>query len=86
LEFTAEVVGKQHREEIDLITDPGAGRHIIELIVGFELGEDPLLAAPALVEDKRLASAEALIGENDLELVAVLVGNEEVGPVLYSAV
>jgi hypothetical protein len=43
LAFTAEVVGKQHREEIDLITDPGAGGDIIELIVGFELGEDPVI-------------------------------------------
>ena len=78
LQFTAEVVGQQRREQIDLITDPGAGRDIIELIVGFELGKDPLLTAPALVEGKRLASAEALIGENDLELVAVRIGDEEV--------
>ena len=78
LQFTAEVVGEERRERIDLITNPGTGGNIIELIVGFKLGEDPLLAAPALVEGKCLASAEALIGENDLELVAVLVGDEEV--------
>ena len=78
LQFTAEVVGEERREQIDLITDPGTGRDIIELIVGFELGEDPLLTAPALVEGKRLAGTETLIGENDFELVAVLVGDEEV--------
>ncbi|MGH8711931.1 MAG: hypothetical protein ACREVA_11585, partial [Burkholderiales bacterium] len=63
---------------IDLITDPGTGGDIIELIAGFELGEDPLLAAPALMEGKRLARAAAFIGENDLELLAVCIGDEEI--------
>ena len=42
LQFTAEVVGEERREQIDLITNPGTGGNIIELIVGFKLGEDPL--------------------------------------------
>jgi hypothetical protein len=45
-------MGEKHREQVDLIPNPGAGGDIAERIVGFELGEDPLLAAPAeLVND-----------------------------------
>ncbi len=46
---TAEVVGEQHREQIDLITGPGRGGDIIELTVGFALGEHPLLDCPVYV-------------------------------------
>jgi len=49
---TAEVVGEEHREQIDLITGPGRGGYIIELIVAFELGEDPLLTVPSTLRHK----------------------------------
>ena len=61
-------MGEQHREQIDLIPNPGAGGHIAERVVGFELGEDPLLAAAPVVEDERLAGAQGLVGQDDLEL------------------
>lgn len=71
-------MGQEHREQIDLIPNPGAGGDIAERVVGFELGEDPLLAAPAVVEDERLAGAQALVGQDDLELIAVVMRDEEI--------
>jgi hypothetical protein len=59
-------MGEMHREQVDLIPDPGAGGDIGERVVGFELGEDPLLAAPAESHcaaprrQKRRASMRAL--------------------------
>ena len=38
-------MGEKHREQVDLIANPGAGGNIAKRVVGFELGEDPFLAA-----------------------------------------
>ena len=46
-------MGEEHREQVDLIPNPGAGGYISECVVGFELGQAPLLAAAAVVEDGR---------------------------------
>jgi hypothetical protein len=62
-------MGEKHGEQVDLIPDPGAGRDITECVVGFELGEYPLLATPAVVEEQRLAGAQGLVGQDDLELM-----------------
>ena len=48
-------MGEQHRKQAD---PPGAVGDIAERVVGFELGEDPLLAAPAVVEGERLTNRE----------------------------
>ncbi len=63
LEFTAEVVGEEHREQVDLIAAPGAGGDIIELIVGFELGKEAFLTPAAVMEGEHLAGTEAFIAE-----------------------
>jgi hypothetical protein len=70
-------MGEKHREQVDLIPDPGAGGDIAERVVGFELAEDPLLAFAAVVEDERLAGAQGF-GQDDLELIAVVMRDEEV--------
>ena len=67
-------MGEEHGEQIDLVPDPGAGGNIIELIVGFKLGEEAFLCSPAIVEGEHLAGAEAFVGEDDLELIAELMG------------
>jgi len=50
LQLTAKVVGEEHREQVDLIANPGASGYIVELIVGFEFGEQAFLTSAAVME------------------------------------
>ncbi len=63
---------------LDFIAHPRAGGHAVELICRFELGEDPFLTLPAVVQGEFLAGAKALVGQDDFELVTVFVRDEEV--------
>jgi len=56
LELAAERVWARSTEsQVDRVTDPGTGGHVVELIVGFELGEEVFLAPVAVMEGKHLA-------------------------------
>jgi hypothetical protein len=60
LELAAEGMGEEHREEIDLIPDPGAGRYIAERVVGFELGEASVgrVSAPLIRRKLRVMTSQ----------------------------
>ena len=57
----AEVMGEKHREQVDLIPNPGAGGDIAERVVRFELGEDPFMAAPTVWKTSVLRAPKGLL-------------------------
>jgi len=65
-------------KHVELIAHTRGDRHIVHLAVRLEFGKDPLLRPTTLVEPNDLAYAGALVGNDDLEVVAVLCGLEEV--------
>ena len=78
LKLTSEVVSENAGEHVELVPNPRLGRHVAHLAVRLELGEDALLRAPPFVEQNGLAWTGSLVGHDDLELVPVLDGLEQV--------
>ena len=78
LQFPVQIVRQHSRQHEGLIPCLGAGRHIVHLCLGLEFGEDGLLGATTVVEGDHFAGAHGLVGDEDLEVVAVFEGDEEV--------
>lgn len=78
MQFPGQIVSEQRAEKIDLVADPGARRNIVELVVGFQFGEDPLLGPAAVMELKCIARTEAFVGDDSLEFVVVIVDDEQI--------
>jgi hypothetical protein len=67
-------VGEDGAEHVELITQAGARGHVVELVVGLELGEQALLGAAAVVEGQQGGGLDTLVGDDDLELIALDLG------------
>lgn len=65
-------------QQIDLVAMPGSCRYIRHLILRFEFGENPFLATTTIVESHYPGGGQRLIGQDDLECITVLVGDEQV--------
>ena len=71
-------MGKQRTQQVDLVTHPSSTRHVGQLIVGFKLRKEPFLTAPAIVESHHLVRRQSLIGDDELELMAVLIEHKQI--------
>ena len=78
LQFAVEVVRHDRREQPGLVGGPASTRDVIHLGLRFQLREDRLLGAAAVVQRQDFARRQRGIGEDHFELVAVLVGGEEI--------
>ena len=65
-------------EQIGLIARLLAHRDVFHLTVRLQFREDPLLSPPTVVELDDRTCGQCLIGHDDLELVVVYVGHEQV--------
>jgi hypothetical protein len=70
-------IGGHTEGKVPLRPNEAAGARCAETCPGVRM-PSPLLAAPAVVEDERLAGAHGLVGQDDLELIAVGMRDEEV--------
>lgn len=71
-------MGKEHAQQINLVAHPGAGREVAHVAVRLGLTEDPFLSTAPFAKLQHLTSRQALVREDDLEVVAVLVRDEEI--------
>ncbi len=78
LQFATQVVGQHAGEEKDLIADPPAARHVVELALRLELAKDGFLSPTTLMKRDDATGSDALVGDDDLELVAIDVRHKEV--------
>jgi len=78
LQFAIEIVRHHSREHEGLIAGPGAVRNVVYLGLGLEFGEDSLLCLAPVVESEDLPGADGLVGNDNLEVVPVRVGDEEI--------
>src|SRR6202163_1450642 len=78
LQFPVEIVGQRGGEQEDLVPGERLRGDVVELPVGFQFSEASLLGASAVVIADHLFGANRLVGYEDLELVAALLGNKEV--------
>ena len=78
LQFSRQIVGEQFGQQIGLIAIEGTHRHVIEVAVGLQLGEDSFLGAASLVEGHHSPGSDGLVRHDHLELIPVLVGHEQV--------
>ena len=76
LQFAGEVVGEDSVEHVQLVSNQGPDRYVIDLVMCFELGEDTLLRSPAFMEGDDVMRAHSLVGDDDLDFVPILNGSE----------
>ena len=78
LHLPVQVVGQHGRDEIDLIARPISSGHIVHLCLRLQLGKEPFLRTSSIVVGQYFFGRELLVGDNYLEVIAVLIGNEQV--------
>jgi hypothetical protein len=78
LQFASQVVSKQSGQQVQFVAASAAHRYIVHLAIPLEFAEDVFLAAAALVKGHHIAGLQVLVGDDDLEVVAVLVGDKQV--------
>ena len=78
LHFPVEVMRQHGREEIDLIAGLFSGRHVVHLSLRLELSENALLGTASMMEAQRLVGRKLLVSDDHLEVIAVLVGDEQI--------
>lgn len=78
LHLPVQIVGQHGGEHIDLVAGEFSSRDIIHLSLRFQLGEQALLCATAVVVGQHMSGRYPFVGHDDLEVVAVLVWHEEV--------
>jgi hypothetical protein len=78
LEFADQVVGQQPGQQIRLVAQPGPHRHVAHRTMGLQFRENPFLRTPPAVVDDDLLHRQRLVRYDHLEVIAVLVGNEQV--------
>ena len=78
LKLPVEVVSQDCGKEIGLVAQQSSSGDVIHLALGLQLGENRLLGAATMVEGHDMPRREGLVGDHDLELVVVGVGDEEV--------
>ena len=77
LKFVIQVVSKHCRQEVQLVAREPAGGHVVQVALALQLGEHVLLACPTVVEQKDRLRLPALVGHDDLELIAFLMRGEQ---------
>src|SRR3972149_1622246 len=78
LQFAGEVVGEQAGQEVEWVAASAAHRHVAHLAVALELAEDTFLRTAAFVEADDGMGPQRLVGDDDLEVIAVPLGDEQV--------
>ena len=70
---------RQHgRENKHLVTGFAVGRDVVHLGLRLQQGENTLLGDAAVVIVQHLSGAEALVGDDHLEVIAVFTGDEQI--------
>ena len=78
LQLAVEVMGQHDHKQIGLVAEQGPGGDVVHMALRLQFGEDRLLGAATMMEGHDMTSRDRLVGDHDLELIAVVVGNEEV--------
>lgn len=78
LKLPVEVVSQDCGKEIGLVAQQSSRRDIIHLALGLQLGENRLLGAASMVEGHDMPRCDGLVGDHDLELIVVVIGDEKV--------
>jgi len=71
-------MGQHDNEKISLVAKEFPGGNVVHVALRLQFREDRLLGPAAMVEGRDMASRDRLVGDHDLELIAVVVGDEEV--------
>lgn len=77
LHLSPEVVAERACENPDTVADSSAHRDVVRLRMGLQLAEDAFLRAAAVAERQDVLHAHQLVGDDDLQLVAILIGDEQ---------
>ena len=78
LQLAVEVVCHDCREEPRLVGGATSAGDVVHLSLRLQLCEDRFLCATPVVKRQELARRQCGVGQDDLELIAVLVGSERV--------
>lgn len=78
LQFAVEIVRHDGREQPSLVGGAAPAGDVIHLGFGFQLREDCLLGAAPVVQCQDLARGQCGVGQDDLELIPVFIGSEEI--------
>ena len=78
LKLPVEVVSQHRGKEIGLVAEQGSGGDVVHLALGLQLGEHRFLGAATMVEGHDMPRREGLVGDHDLELIVVGVGDEKI--------
>lgn len=78
LQLPVQVVSEDRRQQIGLVSPQRPHGDVVHLTLRLQLPKDSFLGSPSVMERHDLASDERLVGDHDLEVVAVSIGLEEV--------
>ena len=71
-------MGQHDNEQIGLVAKEPPGGDVVHVALRLQFREDRLLGSTAMMEGCNMASRDRLVSDHDLELVAGVVGNEEI--------